>query len=157
MRAAKGNKATNPSTHPCPSASPRHRMVELRWSFGPAFQRWSESVNTETDLSSQRLRLLGSLFDRGPRIMSDLKTELGVTATNITALVDALEKDGLVVRKPHPTDRRAIVVELTPSCEAARACSGYKDRVAELFSELTDEECCQFTRTLEKLWTRLQK
>jgi DNA-binding MarR family transcriptional regulator len=166
MRAAKGKKATrgetlaapvtNASTHPCASASPRHRMVELLWSFGPAFQRWSESVNTETHLSSQRLRILHSLQERGPRIMSDLKAELGVTATNITALVDALEKDGLVVRRPHPSDRRATVVELAPSCEVGSDCGAYKDRVAELFSNLSDAECCEFTRTLEKLWARLQ-
>src|SRR5438552_3162730 len=68
-------------THPCASASPRHRLVELLWSFAPAFQRWSESLMIEKNLSAQRLRILGSLYDRGPRIMSDLKKELGVTAT----------------------------------------------------------------------------
>lgn len=34
-----------------------------------------------------------------------------MTATNVTALVDSLEKDGLVVRTRHPTDRRATVIE----------------------------------------------
>jgi DNA-binding MarR family transcriptional regulator len=169
MRASKGTKASreevtetaadapavNASTHPCASESPRRRMVELLWSFGPAFQRWSESL-TE-NLSTQRLRILGSLRERGPRIMSDLKTELGVTATNITALVDALEQDGLVVRRPHPSDRRATIIELAPgSCELASECTAYKDRVAELFADLSDEEVRDFTRTLEKLWTRLQ-
>ncbi len=95
------------STHPCAANCPRQRLVELLWSFAPAFQRWSESQLEEKKLSSQRLRILGSLYDRGPRIMSDLKKELGVTATNITALVDALEEDGLVVRRAHPKDRRA--------------------------------------------------
>jgi DNA-binding MarR family transcriptional regulator len=147
------------STHPCASASPRHRLVELLWSFGPAFQRWSDSLMIEKKLSSQRLRILGSLHERGPRIMSDLKEELGVTATNITALIDALEKDELVVRKSHPTDRRATVIELSSKakCEVALGCSAYKDRVAELFSDLSDSECKEFTRTLEKLWNRLQK
>jgi DNA-binding MarR family transcriptional regulator len=90
--------------------------------------------------------------------MSDLKEELGVTATNITALIDSLESDGLVVRRAHPTDRRATVIELSPkaTCEVALGCKAYKDRVAELFSDLSDSECKQFTRTLEKLWTRLQ-
>ena len=127
-------------TFPCISKSPRHRMVELLWSFGPAFQRWSESLMTEKGLSTQRLRILGSLYDRGPRIMSDLKEELGVTATNITALVDSLEKDGLVVRVPHPSDRRATVIELTEKAkeEKSLSCSGYKERVADLFSDLSD-------------------
>jgi DNA-binding MarR family transcriptional regulator len=90
--------------------------------------------------------------------MSDLKEELGVTATNITALVDALEDDGLVARRAHPSDRRATVIELTTKAkgELALGCSAYKDRVAELFSDMTDSECREFTKTLEKLWNRLQ-
>lgn len=146
-------------THPCGSRSPRHRLVELLWSFNPAFQRWSDSLMTDKNLSSQRLRILGSLYDRGPRIMSDLKEELGVTATNITALVDSLEEDGLVVRQNHPTDRRATVIALSAKAkdQLALNCTAYKDRVAELFSDLSDRECKEFTQTLEKLWNRLQK
>lgn len=113
---------------------------------------------TEKKLSAQRLRILGSLYERGPRIMSDLKAELGVTATNITALIDALETDGLVVRRAHPTDRRATVIELSPKAknEFALGCTAYKQRVSELFSDLSESECKEFTRTLEKLWSRLQ-
>lgn len=165
MRTSKENTAGRPKAksakscaHPCSSKSPRHRLVELLWSFAPAFQRWSESLMTEKGLSSQRLRILGSLHERGPRIMSELKEELGVTATNITALIDALEDDGLVARRAHPTDRRATVIELTSKAkgELALGCGAYKDRVAELFSDLSESECREFTRTLEKLWGRLQ-
>ncbi len=156
---AKSKQGPIPSTHPCASASPKHRLVELLWSFAPAFQRWSESLMTEKKLSSQRLRILGSLYDRGPRIMSDLKEELGVTATNITALVDSLEGDGLVLRRSHPTDRRATMIELSAKakCEVALGCTAYKDRVADLFSDLSESECREFSKTLEKLWNRLQQ
>jgi DNA-binding MarR family transcriptional regulator len=90
--------------------------------------------------------------------MSELKEELGVTATNITALIDSLEKDGLVARREHPSDRRATVIELLPKAksELALGCTAYKDRVAALFSELSDAECKDLTKTLEKLWNRLQ-
>lgn len=90
--------------------------------------------------------------------MSELKDELGVTATNITALVDALEKDELVVRKDHPTDRRATVIELSPKAKAELIpeCSAHKERVAELFSDLSEKECKELTSTLENLWGRLQ-
>ena len=113
---------------------------------------------TDKTLSPQRLRILGSLHDRGPRIMSDLKEELGVTATNITALIDSLEKDGLVARREHPTDRRATFIELLPKAknEMALGCTAYKNRVAELFSDLSETECKEVFKTLEKLWNRLQ-
>ncbi len=140
------------------SILPRHRLVELLWSFAPAYQRWSESLLVEKGLSPQRLRILGSIHERGPRIMSELKEELGVTATNVTALVDSLEKDGLVIRKPHPTDRRATIVELTDNVmtELSPRCTEYKEQVAELFTDLSESECKAFVRTLEKLWSRLQ-
>jgi DNA-binding MarR family transcriptional regulator len=48
-------------------------------------------------------------------VMRALSTSLGVTPTTITGLVDALEADGWVIRQPHPTDRRAIVIALTPA------------------------------------------
>jgi DNA-binding MarR family transcriptional regulator len=38
-----------------------------------------------------------------------------VTARNVAGLVDTLERDGLTERLPHPTDRRAILVRLTPA------------------------------------------
>jgi DNA-binding MarR family transcriptional regulator len=148
-----------PTVSPCLSKVPRHRLVELLWSFTPAYQRWSESLLVEKGLSPQRLRILGSIHERGPRIMSELKKELGVTATNVTALVDSLEKDGLVKRKQHPTDRRATVIELTDKVmtELSPRCTEYKEQVAELFSDLSERECKAFVTTLEKLWRRLQK
>jgi DNA-binding MarR family transcriptional regulator len=143
---------------PCISKLPRHRLVELLWSFAPAYQRWSESLLVEKGLSPQRLRILSSIHERGPRIMRELKKELGVTATNVTALVDSLEKDGLVVRTRHPTDRRATVIELSDKVmtELSPRCSEYKEQVAELFSDLSESECKAFVKMLEKLWSRLQ-
>ncbi len=90
--------------------------------------------------------------------MSELNKELGVTATNVTALVDSLEKDGLVVRTRHPTDRRATGIELSDKVmrELSPRCTEYKEQVAELFSDLSDQECKAFVKTLEKLWSRLQ-
>jgi hypothetical protein len=54
------------SVSPCISTLPRHRLVELLWSFAPAYQRWSESLLVEKGLSPQRLRILGSIHERGP-------------------------------------------------------------------------------------------
>ena len=144
---------------PCISKLPRHRLVELLWSFAPAYQRWSESLLVKKGLSLQRLRILASIHERGPRIMSELKKELGVTATNVTALVDSLEKGGLVVRKRHPTDRRATVIELSDKVmtEQSLRCTEYKEQVAGLFSDLNESECRAFVKTLEKLWSRLQR
>ncbi|MGW0929893.1 MarR family winged helix-turn-helix transcriptional regulator [Streptomyces sp. NPDC002644] len=67
-----------------------------------------------------RLRALRFLAHAAePMRMRDLSDMLGVAARTATSLVDALERDGLVVRLPHPTDRRAHLLALT---DAGRAC-----------------------------------
>lgn len=50
---------------------------------------------------------------RQPISMGELATALGIDPPNATVLVDDLESQGLVRRQPHPTDRRAKLVEAT--------------------------------------------
>lgn len=48
-----------------------------------------------------------------PLRMRDLSELLGVSARTATTVVDSLEREGLVERAPHPTDRRAVLLSLT--------------------------------------------
>jgi len=50
---------------------------------------------------------------RQPMSMREFATAMGIDPPNATAVVDDLESLGLVRRRPHPTDRRAKVVEAT--------------------------------------------
>src|SRR3954466_14715582 len=50
---------------------------------------------------------------RRPMSMGELAAALGIDPPNATVVVDDLESLGLVRRRPHPTDRRAKVVEAT--------------------------------------------
>lgn len=51
---------------------------------------------------------------RGSLPMRVMGERLQLHPTSVTNIVDRLEGDGLVRRLPHPTDRRATLVELTP-------------------------------------------
>ncbi len=44
----------------------------------------------------------------------DIATHLGITTASTTKLLDRLEKGGHITREPHPSDRRALVVRVTP-------------------------------------------
>jgi DNA-binding MarR family transcriptional regulator len=133
------------------------RLVDEFAAFGPAYMRWVRSRMQEPGVSYARMRLLGALHCGGPKIMSGISDELGVTRRNITALVDALEEEGLVRRRPHPTDRRATVIELTG--KGARTMNTLYDEhrrsVAELFAELSDEDRRELVRLLGLLRGRL--
>src|SRR5215218_9972692 len=50
---------------------------------------------------------------RRPMSMRELANALGIDPPNATVVVDDLEALGLVRRGPHPTDRRAKLVEAT--------------------------------------------
>jgi DNA-binding MarR family transcriptional regulator len=58
--------------------------------------------------------VLGLLRDHGPMSPSELGDRLIVTRATVTGLLDSLERRGLVVRSRHATDRRSLVVEITP-------------------------------------------
>jgi DNA-binding MarR family transcriptional regulator len=50
---------------------------------------------------------------RRPLSMGELAEALGIDRSNATGVVDDLEAQGYVRRRPHPTDRRAKLVEAT--------------------------------------------
>ena len=72
-----------------------------------------------TGLTVSRTHLLWELSTLGPSSQRALADVLQVSPRNVTGLVDALEETGFARRTPHPTDRRATVVELTAQGRAA--------------------------------------
>lgn len=92
----------------------RHLLVKETADFARAYVRWMDTNDCER-MSYPRLRLLEQLHCVGPDRMGVLGDQLGLTPRNMTALVDTMEEEGLVARRPHPSDRRAVLVELTDS------------------------------------------
>ena len=64
----------------------------------------------ETDL-----RCLELLVGAGELSPSELGARLGLTTGSVTAMLDRLERLGLLTRTPHPVDRRKSVVAVTPA------------------------------------------
>ena len=69
-------------------------------------------VSAAVGLSFSRTRALRRVAVE-PLSMGELAAVLGIDRPNATVLVDDLEAHGLVRRRPHPTDRRAKLVETT--------------------------------------------
>jgi DNA-binding MarR family transcriptional regulator len=82
-----------------------------------------------------------------------------VSPRNITTLVDALEANGLVRRHPHPTDRRAILVELTPQGVETYTImyTQHAEAVSELFSDLSQADQRELLRLLNLLGAGLER
>jgi DNA-binding MarR family transcriptional regulator len=69
-------------------------------------------VSDALGISFGRARALRRLARRSMS-MGELAAALSIDPPNATVLVDDLESLGLARRRPHPTDRRAKVVETT--------------------------------------------
>lgn len=67
------------------------------------------------DIDNREWAVLISLDERRPRSQAELAGLVGVDRTTMVALVDALQRKGLVQRRPHADDRRKNVIEITPS------------------------------------------
>jgi DNA-binding MarR family transcriptional regulator len=88
-------------------------------------------------LSHARLSALSVVVFRGPLTLGELAAAEGVRSATMSGIVNGLERDGLVRRRPHGTDRRAVQVDATASgrrlLERARA-----RRIALVASKLDD-------------------
>jgi DNA-binding MarR family transcriptional regulator len=133
-------------------AESQRMLVGQTARFASNFVRWMEG-RTCDGLSYSRLRLLQALHCGGPAIMRDLGEQLGATPRNMTALVDGLEEAELVVRQPHPSDRRATLIELSEAGTQAaeQALEPRLDAIAELFASLSAAEREQFSALIVKL------
>jgi DNA-binding MarR family transcriptional regulator len=58
--------------------------------------------------------LLNVLGAREGAIQQELGAMMGIDPSTMVSLVDELESSGLAKRRPHPTDRRAREVRITP-------------------------------------------
>ncbi|TBU71646.1 MarR family winged helix-turn-helix transcriptional regulator [Phytopseudomonas daroniae] len=81
-----------------------------------------------------------------------------ISSGGMTSRIDRLEKAGLIERRRHPTDRRGILVALTPvGYELIDSMlSAHVDNLQRLLAALSDEEKQQLHALTGKLLANLQ-
>lgn len=120
---------------------------------------WADSI-AHTGLAPHQARALRVIAAEGALRPGVLAERLRVTPRSVTEVVDALIERGLVNRDTDPTDRRAMVLTLTPAGDALadeiRACrAAHTDRVfAGAFSA---EERATLTELLDRLSAHLDR
>jgi DNA-binding MarR family transcriptional regulator len=88
-------------------------------------------------LTRARLSALSLLVLGGPRTLGDLAAAEHVRPPTMTRLVHAMEAEGLVVREPHPTDGRSIIIRATAGGEALLG-HGRAHQIASLARAIAD-------------------
>jgi DNA-binding MarR family transcriptional regulator len=105
-------------------------------------------------LSLAKLAALRALVDAGESLpLGQLAGKLACVKSNITQLVDRLEADGLVARRPDPHDRRGRLAVLTTA--GKKACRDgsriQQEAEAKVFGTLTAEESAALGALMQKL------
>ena len=133
--------------------SAAQRLADLFSILAPAFLKWQYAGVLVPGMTYPRMNLVHVIAEDGPQIMSALRDRLGVSARNVTVLVDGLERDGFVRRVPHPTDRRATIIELTGEGRAVHrdVYATHADRAAALFADLPATDQRHLDRILRHL------
>jgi len=91
-----------------------------------AVQRYRlRAVRAGLGSGASEMMALSELFTAGPCSPTGLAAFLSMTTASVTSLLDRLQRAGHVVRRPHPSDRRKVLVELTPRA---------RDRLAAMFA-----------------------
>ena len=69
----------------------------------------------DLDLTASEINALANLADGRGRTVSELGAAVGTRPTTLTSVLDRLERRGHITRGTRPGDRRAVLIELTPS------------------------------------------
>ena len=112
---------------------PQTLTARLQW-FGLVRDQMRSALASGAGISPADLDALEHLEAAGPLTQRQLGDRLALTSGAITMLVDRLERGGWVRRRPHPTDRRSVLVELSPQAaeRTPAALAAFHARVTQI-------------------------
>ena len=140
--------------HGWTDAAPGMAVVTSVMRMQQVFLKAVDDVLAPFSLSFARYEVLVLLwFSRqGQLPLGKMSSRLQVHAASVTNAVQRLEQDGLVERRPHPSDGRTVLARLTDKGEALvkEATQAVNEQVfANL--ELSADEMAELFRLLRKL------
>ncbi len=124
----------------------RLRMAVLR-----VARRLRQHVHS--GVTPSQLAALGTLDHRGPLTLGELASCENITSPSMSRIVTALEDDGYVTRSTDPSDRRLVLLDLTPKAnrELQRIRRERSELLARLLDKLDDPTRRQLLGSLDAL------
>jgi MarR family transcriptional regulator, lower aerobic nicotinate degradation pathway regulator len=124
----------------------------LAKAYQRAFALFREQLE-EFDLTPPQYAVLAFLWQQDGLTQVELSEKSQVDRTTLGGLIDRLEKYGLVERHPHPHDRRAYQIKLTPRGRSLepQLREYSKKALSKLTSGLSSNDIAELVRILEIL------
>lgn len=95
------------------SGEPIGEVADRLHSAAIHFLRAVAREDRESGVSPARLSALSVVVFAGPLTLGELADAERVRSATMTGIVNGLQADGLVRRRAHPSDQRAVMVEAT--------------------------------------------
>jgi len=116
-------------------------FIKLKRSVDSLSARLAER-NTIGDLTFSQFAVLEALFHLGSMTQGEISSKVLKSGSNLTTVIDNLERDGLVCRERDAEDRRVIHVHLTEagSSKIEAILPGHVAALVEEFSVLSARE-----------------
>jgi DNA-binding MarR family transcriptional regulator len=134
------------------------RFQTAFWTAKRAMAEAADAAYRRHGVRSGQQFILMVLWDEDGLSPGELARRLGLATPTVTKATHRMEAAGLVVRKPHPTDRRLVRIHLTRRGTALR-----KELDQEMYAlserclaTFTDDERARFVELLDRLRTNLQ-
>jgi len=126
--------------------------VKLARAFGTFSNRALDDIR-RYGLTQPQFGIVEILGHLGPLTLGEIAKKQLSSCGNTTVVVDNLEKEGLVLRKPCKEDRRAMYLHLTPKGEQIfqEMFRHHAQHITKLASVLTEKEQQQLAGLLKKL------
>jgi MarR family 2-MHQ and catechol resistance regulon transcriptional repressor len=100
--------------------SPQARVFGDIVRLGKRLERMRMQAMRETGLTPAQHYLLTLLWQKDERPFREIQDSHRCSRATLTGIMDTLEKKGLALRMPHPTDRRSLQAKLTSKGAALR-------------------------------------
>jgi DNA-binding MarR family transcriptional regulator len=116
------------------------------------FMNQANAILRPLGLTMARVEVLGILNGFGAAPLGLIAQHMWITPATVTSNVDRLEAAGLCRRRPHPTDARTTLAEITPKGRRVfeRAVEAMKTKVFAAVA-LSDEEAQQLVKLVAKI------
>ena len=121
--------------------SARRDLAASLQEFGLERDRMRAALARRAGISQNDLDALEHLEAAGSLTQRDLGERLALTSGAVTMLADRLEAAGLVRRRPHPGDRRYVLLELSADAlqRAPAGLGAYHVAIADLIAGIPAE------------------
>ena len=114
-----------------------------------AGEKYRRAATAHLGVTVSESQAISYLTARGPMGLTELAGALHMTTGAVTTMIDRLEDSGLARRRPHPTDRRRLTVELTAKARSGVATT--RTWLRQAVTDAADDDLDDFTTVVMTL------